>query len=73
MNFPTRNWKDYVVLFLIFISSLFYGDLKDFILGKLTFKEFFNLTIKSKKKIISFIGFVIFVIFFIAYEILDLF
>ena len=68
-NFPMINWKDYLILFLIFISTWFWGDLKDFVIGKLTFKDFFYLTIKSKKKIISFIGFVMFVIFFIAYDV----
>lgn len=72
MNKQFNNWKDYLVLFLFFISTSFISHVSNFITGKISKEGNWKNIKKDKKLFLSSIVFIIFVVFFILYEIFEI-
>ena len=72
MNKEFNNWKDYLVLLLMFFSTSFIANLLDLMKGKITKKDFFKSIVNNKRIIFSFIIFICFILFFIFYEVLEI-
>lgn len=72
MNFPMRNWRDFVYIFWGIIATPVLVEIMDLLKGKISRKEFLEKLKTEKIFVLSFIGSIFFVIFTIVYLFLNL-